>query len=97
MAIYRTISEIPNGFLRDIIMSAERFLQVKFDRMRMTSDGECAITFKGHLTDRQIGTIVGNLEKNPTGYVQPKMCVNYDYLQDDTVIYTPDGIDYRKL
>lgn len=103
--IYKNIKDIPYPFLHDAVLLMDKYTEGVI-YTRMTPRGECAIKIKGELSNETIARCMMDLDPNVTAESSlsdytPKMCVNYDYLEDVsgtvTVIYTKDNIDYREL
>ena len=75
----------------------------------MDPTGECAISYYGHLSERDIKEVMINFcypgEDKCYNEIHPKIWKNYTYepgnrsenKMEYTVIYTPDGLDYRTI
>ena len=79
-----------------------------FRSLYMDPSGECAISYYGYLTEEQIKEVMINYcypyEDKCYDEVYPEKGVDYNYNELDdaagkpfTIIYTPDGFDYRTL
>lgn len=103
MATFRSIEEIPYNRLRETINSAVTFLNREFKKCYMDPKGECAVTFGGELSLDEIRAFLINInpEVARTADVFKTYPVtrskDFDYIDGDTYIYTPDGINYREL
>ena len=81
----------------------------KLRSLYMDKSGECAISYYGHLTEQQIKEVMINFcypgEDKSYDDIHPKVWKDYEYMKGNasegrpnyTVIYTPDGLDYRTL
>lgn len=82
----------------------------KFRSLYMDISGECAISYYGHLTEEQIKEVMINFcypgEDKCYDEIYPKLGDNYIYNDEHscyptdkphTMIFTPDGLDYRTL
>lgn len=103
--IYRDIKDIPYPFLHDAVLLMDKYTEGVL-YTRVTQRGECAIKIKGELSNETLARCMMDLDPNITAEsslsdYNPKMYVDYDYLEDKsgivTVIYTKDNIDYRNL
>lgn len=81
----------------------------KFRNLYMEESGECAISYYGRLTEQQIKEVMINFcypgEDKSYDEIHPTVWRDYEYLKGNasegnpnyTIIYTPDGLDYRTL
>lgn len=78
---------------------------MKFRSLYMDPQGELAISFYGRLPIEKIREVLIQFHENPDALyssVNPEEHVDYIYQNDHqegytTQIYTPDGVNYRKL
>lgn len=105
-----TIQDIENPFLHDaaLVLSLRENDKgekiYKFRSLYMSWSGQCAISYYGHLTAQQIKEVIINFcypgEDKSYDEVHPSYNIDYYYSDTDedfTVIYTPDGLDYKTL
>lgn len=79
----------------------------KLRSLYMDKSGECAISYYGRLTEQQIKEVMINFcyPGEDKSYDEIHLSYNKDYYypytdgtdEDYTIIYTPDGLDYRTL
>lgn len=85
----------------DAILLCE-YMGLQWKSIYMDREGGLAISFKGKLNEEQVKTVLThfkdiidgdtNVEKISCEYLK-----DYEYEDDITRIYTPDGYDYRNL
>ena len=108
-----SIKDIENPFLHDTayVLSfrendkGEKIF--KFRSLYMGKSGECAISYYGKLTEQQIKEVMINFcyPKEDKSYDEIHPSYNMDYYypytdgtdEDYTIIYTPNGLDYKAL
>lgn len=105
-----TIQDIENPILHDaalVLSLRENDKEEKiynFRSLYMDRSGECAISYYGKLTEHQIKEVMINfcypMEDKSYDEIHPSYNTDYYYPDTDeeyTIIYTPDGLDYRTL
>ena len=90
MPIFKKIEEIPYNFLRETINNIDK----EFKKCYMDSEGGCAITFSREMSEEEICEVLRYF--NPYA-ISVEIFENYDYKNGDTIIFTPEGIDYREV
>lgn len=90
MPIFRKIEEIPYNFLRESIINTNK----EFKKCYMDSEGGCAITFSGEMSEEEICEVLRYFDPYALSI---KMFEDFEYKNGDTIIFTPEGIDYREV
>lgn len=99
--IYNHIEDIPYPFLHDAVLLMDKYTE-GFKEIYIDPNGECTITLKGKLTGEQIKRALCDLDPNviwesSIDDYKPKCFRDFNYLKEDTLIYTKGNIDYRTL
>ena len=96
--VYTDYKTIPYPYLHDAaLVLSKRF---SLTSICMDKKGELCLGFKGKLNENQVKEILKNL--NPFDSTDEdynlEYILDYSYSDDmqETYVYTPDGIDYRK-
>lgn len=102
-----TLNDIENAFLHDAVMLCE-MQGFKLRSLYIDKDGGCAICFWGKLNEEQIKNILIQfyIDDVLLDDIHPKINKDYDYMYESdpknagkeyTVVFSPDGIDYRTM
>lgn len=93
--IYRKLEEIPYPLLYDAVYYT-MYDDYTVDSVYMDKEGSCAIRIKGNLTDKDAVRIQQNFypEYKSLSEIEPDYTNHKNGIAE---VYTPDGIDYRRL
>lgn len=100
--IIRNLEEIKNPALHDAILITtltDNNNKYSFVRVYVDPRKECAVEFKGHMSEDDIKLFFFNMNPNVTSDSSPKdekieYNLDYSYRDDLTEIYTRDGWKY---
>lgn len=103
--IYFNSTFINNPFLHDAVLVTQ-LLGYKFHSLYIDPLGECAVKYKGELSERDVATILQQfyIEDISIHDIHPERYKDWevDYIKHTdkvgfTTIYTPDGVNYKKI
>lgn len=101
MYLYKKSKLIEYPKFHDAILLCE-YMGLQWKSLYMDNKGELAITFEGKLNEEQVKTVLMHFKDILDGdtdveKISCEYLKDYEYDDETTRIFTPDGYDYRNI